>query len=225
MFLTGVTDLQIGAGPAGPVLYASTGPLGGIAAYGLGAGGFVSLDRISLPGSAQAGLGSTIAPMQIGGADVLMATGAGGTGLWAVGLDASGGFSAPVTLQGPGGGPAGLPPGLTGSLCVAVDGAEYIYASRIGAAVLGVWELAADGTLTQMRAPGAAEAAGGRHRRALPVWPASRLGPRHFCWGRTAPAMPWSAIRSGLRGFRWNWTGWARRRVWALPPPPHWPPR
>ena len=156
MFLTGVTDLQISAGPTGPVLYASTGPSGGIAAYGLGAGGFTALDRISLPGSAGAGLGSTIAPMQIGGADVLMATGAGGTGLWAVGLDAAGGFSSPVALHGPGGGGAGLPPGLTDCLSVAANGAEYIYASRQGSPVLGVWELAVDGALTQMRAPGAA---------------------------------------------------------------------
>ena len=161
MFLTGVTDLQIGAGPSGPVLYATSGPSGGIAAYGLGAGGFASLDRISLPGatgagSTGAGLGSTIAPMQIGGTDVLMATGAGGTGLWAVGLEAGGGFTAPVALHGPGGGPPGLPPGLTHCLCVAVGGVDYVYASRLGSGQLGVWELGPDGTLTLMRAPGAA---------------------------------------------------------------------
>ena len=201
MFLTGVTDLQIGAGPAGPVLYASTGPSGGIAAYGLGAGGFVSLDRISLPGSAQAGLGSTIAPMQIGGADVLMATGAGGTGLWAVGLDASGGFSAPVTLQGPGGGPAGLPPGLTGSLCVAVDGAEYIYASRIGAAVLGVWELAADGTLTQMRAPGAAGAAGGPSQAGFAGLASIRVGATTFLLGADSTGNALVCYQIGAAGI------------------------
>lgn len=156
MFLTGVTDLQINAGSAGPVLYASTGPTGGIAAYGLGPGGFANLDRISLPGSAVAGVGSTVTPMQIGGVDVLMTTGAGGTGLWAVGLDAGGGFTSPVALQSPGGGPAGLPPGLTDCLCVAANGVEYIYATRAGSPVLGVWELAADGALTQMRSPGAA---------------------------------------------------------------------
>ncbi len=158
MFLTGVTDLQIGpgSGSSSPVLYASTGPAGGITAYGLGPGGsFVALDRISLPGTAPAGLGCTITPMQIGGTDVLLATGAGGTGLWAVGLDA-GGFSAPVGLLGPGGGPAGLPPGLTGTLGLTVGGTAYIYASRLGSEVLGVWELAPDGVLTQMRAPGAA---------------------------------------------------------------------
>ncbi|MCC7320346.1 MAG: calcium-binding protein [Rubellimicrobium sp.] len=147
-FLTGITDLFLGQGPAGPVLHAATGPSGGLVAFDLAAAGAMSvLGRISQPGPLVAGPGALIAPAAPGGAPLLLvsggAAGGGAGGRWGVGLGPGGGFSGPVALSAPG----AMLSGLTGLVAVQSGGTTWLCTTRSGSESMALWSLSPAGTI------------------------------------------------------------------------------
>lgn len=140
-FLAAVTDLTI----VGGVLYVtSEGMGGGVAAYRMLGGELVLLDRISRPGAVGLGVDSRFLCLDLGDDAIIgLVTGAEGVGLWAVSMDASGGFLGAAAL----GGLATVPPDLRAVHQAGVAGTSHLFAAVPGSEDVAVWEISSVGNL------------------------------------------------------------------------------
>jgi serralysin len=152
-YLTGVTDLTIMDGPAGPLLYVTSGPGGGVAVYAMTGSGLVLNDRFSLPAQGTAGVDSTLTMVDLGSVPTALVTGVSGTGLWGIGTDAAGDLTTRTTLN------LTLPADLLACLTVTVGGTDYLYGLRLGSASISVWRIEANGSLTAVSQPGSSKPA------------------------------------------------------------------
>jgi Ca2+-binding RTX toxin-like protein len=145
-YLTGVSHLEVGTGPDGPLVYATTGTGGGVVVYEIApSGALVEIDRQPLTGPRVAGIESRLVFAQDGTA---LVTGVGTTGLWGIGTDAAGELTARVDLGAP------LPGDLRAVAVATVAGTEHVFGLRTGAGGITVWEIGAAGRLTPAAAPG-----------------------------------------------------------------------
>ena len=152
-FLTAVTDLTF----EGEVLYVTSEALGGgVVAYDLQGDQLVLLDRISAPGGPGLGVDSQFQILDIGQGAIGLVTGISGVGLWAITLDASGGFEGPVSL----GNAASLPSEVVSLHGVSVGQTPYVFAAVPGSDEIAVWSMAPDGTLRPVSVPSVTSGSG-----------------------------------------------------------------
>lgn len=157
-WLTGISDLDVVTGPAGTLVYVTTGPGGGIAVYELtAAGALVEADRLALTGSPAAGVDSRLTFTADGMAMVTgMGTAGSSGGVWGIGTDATGNLTARADLG------TSLPATVHAMATATVGGTEYLYGLGLGSAGIAVWEMGPDGRLTAIRSPGGAAPPPGR---------------------------------------------------------------
>ncbi len=148
-YLTGITDLDIVLRPGGPVLYAASGPSGGVSAYRLTASGPQFLDRDPFsPGQIQATPGK-LEEFELNGATVLVTLGRHDTTPECFDLNANGQFvgTDQLTAQG------GFPSAIVTMTCVEVGGKTYAYVSHFDVKGLSVYEVAPSGQLIPVGTP------------------------------------------------------------------------
>jgi Ca2+-binding RTX toxin-like protein len=144
-FLAAVTDLAI----VGGVLYVTSEGLGGgVAAYRILDSELALLDRISRPAATGLGVDSRFLTLNMGDDTIGLVTGAEGVGLWAVSMNASGGFLGPVVL----GGLATVPPDLRAVHQAVVAGTNHLFAAVPGSEDVAVWQVSSFGTLRPVTA-------------------------------------------------------------------------
>ncbi len=155
VFLTGVTDLTFADGPDGPILYVTSGPTGGVAAYEMQGNTLVLTDQFSLPGQSSTGIDSTLIQMEMGGDTVALVTGVASSGLYGIGIDAAGEMTAEVSLG------LTLPTDLVACAGVSVEGTDYVYGLRLGSEAISVWRVTPAGDLVAVSTPGSTGSASG----------------------------------------------------------------
>ncbi len=127
-YITGITDLDIHAGPAGPVLYALSGS-GGISAFDLSGGGLHLLDRGIAAGGASPVPGR-LEMIALDGGPALVSLGRSGAALPCFDVEGAGTLGPAAQIALPGGG-AGL--GAVAALeSVTLNGTQYAYVSHLG---------------------------------------------------------------------------------------------
>ena len=144
VFLSGVRDISILAGPSGPVIYTATGGGGaGMASFALSDGLVQRLDFAVFPGGAQVGLSPSITPLDLDGALVIAATGINDAGLWAYNTTASGALSDTGAVPSA----TALPPDLSLIHTQDIAGASYVFGARSGAGTIDVWQVSGAGQI------------------------------------------------------------------------------
>jgi Ca2+-binding RTX toxin-like protein len=152
-WLTGVSDLDVIAGPGGPLLYATTGPGGGVVVYQMApSGALTEIDRYALNGSPAAGVESRLV-MTPG--DVALVTGVGTTGLWGIGTDAAGELTGRIDLG------TSLPRDLSAVTTATLGATDYLFGVRLGSGAISVWDIAPNGRLSAVSLPGGGNPAAG----------------------------------------------------------------
>lgn len=163
VFLSGVTDIEIMFGPAGPVIYTATGGGGaGMASFSTANGLAQRIDFAVFPGGAQIGQSTTITPLDLGAAQVIAATGINGAGLWAYDVASAGMLS--NTGRAPG--ETALPPGLSVIHSQDVAGTAYVFGADAQGNI-SVWAVTNAGQLAARHSlptePGRITAMAGLH--------------------------------------------------------------
>ncbi len=148
-YLTGITDLDIALRPDGPVLYAASGPSGGISAYRLTATGPQFLDRDPFaPGQIQATPGR-LEELELNGATVLVALGRHDATPDCFDLNASGQIVGTDQLTAQGGFPSAIV-----TMATAQAGSKtYAYVSHFDVMGLSVYEIAPSGQFIPVGTP------------------------------------------------------------------------
>ena len=150
-YLTGITDLDIAMRPGGPVLYAASGPSGGISCYQLTGTGPQFLDRDPFaPGQIQATPGQ-LEEIVLNGNAVLVTLGRHDATPQCFDLGANGQIvgTDQLTAQG------GFPSAIVSMTCVETGGKAYAYISHFDVAGLSVYEITPSGQLVPVGTPNA----------------------------------------------------------------------
>lgn len=144
-YMTGITDLDIRMSDDGLVLYATSGPTGGITSYRLAPGGAEFLDRDAfLPGQDQASLGQ-VEEITINGQSLLVALGRHQSAPQCFDLAATGELvgTGQLTAQG------GFPAAIVSMEMVTLGARDFIYVSHFGIDGVSVYEPDGTGQLVQ----------------------------------------------------------------------------
>ena len=145
-FLTGITDLDVEWYDGGAVLYAASGPSGGVTSYKLLNSGAVQfLGNDSFAGTPLRAAPGQLEAMSLGGQDILLTLGWHDSVLNAFDLDAGGEITGTGQLSADG----GLPAAVVALETLNIGGADLIYASHWGRPGLTVYEVRPGNQLTE----------------------------------------------------------------------------
>jgi len=142
-FLTGVTDLLIASVGGQSVLYAASGPSGGVTAYALTPGGPQLLDHAAFgPGAAAAGP-VRLEAVEFGGTPALVALGLRDTALPRFDLTPTGQIQGPARLEAQG----GLADPVLAMATATLGGTDFVYTGHFGQTGISVCALGPGGRL------------------------------------------------------------------------------
>lgn len=145
-YFTGITDLDIHMRDGAPVLYASSGPSGGITSFTLGAGGPVLLDQDAFqPGQIQASSTRT-EEVTVGGQTVMVTLGHHDTTPQCFDLGADGQLVSSGQLVAEG----GFSAAIVSMETMTVGARDFVYVSHFGVDGITVYEANASGQLVQL---------------------------------------------------------------------------